>query len=273
MNTPSDVLPTALTDNDYADLETALDNGQFQMYLQFIYDIRKDSYVGVEALSRWVHPEKGLILPAQYIHDLHVCGLISRLDYQMLEKSCRLLEAWSDSNLGKLRVCCNFTRLTLGAPDFVSNFLEITGKFRFDHDNLVIEMTEDVIFDDADALNDNIAACREAGFRVALDDLGAGYTSFNDLCDYPVDIIKVDRHITQKVITSRGKSFLREMIKLAHHLGIGVLCEGVETEAERAAVQEIGCDYVQGFYYSRAFPAENAVEEYQKAQDRPPEVI
>ena len=273
MSTPTSMLPAELPDNDYADLEKALDNNQFQMYIQFIYDIRKDSYVGVEALSRWVHPEKGLVLPSEYIRDLHDCGLISRLDYQMLEKSCRLLEAWSNSNLGSLRVSCNFTRITLGAPDFVSRFMNITGRYHFDPDNLVIEITEDVAFDDTDAISNNISACREAGFRVALDELGAGYTSFNDLCDYPVDIIKVDRCITRKVVTSKGKSFLREMIKLAHHLGIGVLCEGVETEEERAAIREVGCDYIQGFYYSRALPVEEAVEEYRKSREGSRETV
>ena len=264
MSAPSGGFTAESSAISVSELEAALANDEFQTYIQFVYDVRRDCFVGVEALSRWMHPERGLIFPGQYIGTLFSSGLISRLDYQMLEKSCRLLEAWNDSGLCKLRLSCNFARVTLGSPEFFPKFLEIVGNYRFDYDNLILELTEDSLSDRPDLVLENVISCKEMGFRVALDDLGAGCTSFNDLCDFPLDVIKVDRHIVQRAVTSRGRSFLRELIKLAHHLGIGVICEGVETEDERAAVRDAGCDYVQGFFYSRALPVDRAMEEYRR---------
>ena len=114
----------------------------------------------------------------------------------------------------------------------------------------------------------NIIAFKKLGFKVALDDFGSGYSSFSDLCDYPIDIIKIDRHIVAKTATPRGNALLRGITKLAHDLGIKVLCEGVETEKENINSINADSDYIQGYYYFRVLPQEETDAFFKKYQDR-----
>lgn len=248
----------------YAELAKALEGGQFELNIQLIYDIRKTSFVGGEALSRWNHPEKGILLPKHYIQDLHQCGLIKNLDFYMLECTCLILEAWKESELKDLQLSCNFSRATISEKGFYERFTQIVNRYSFDRKHLILEITEDSISSDTETARQNVLDCKSCGFLVALDDLGVGYTSFSDLCDFPVDIIKIDKLIVQKAITEQGQNVLTEMVQLAHNLNMQVLCEGVETEAELAAVRRCGCDYIQGFYYCRVLSVEQAVEFYHK---------
>ena len=250
----------------FIELEQALENQQFEMFIQLVYDIRAKTFTGVEALARWRHPERGTLSPVGFMPDLQRCGLVDRLDFYMLEKGCRLLEAWKHSNLDNLHLSCNFSRISISAPDFKARFDEIVNKYDFDHSNLILEITEDSLAEDAEAAHRNIAECTACGFRAALDDMGVGYTSFLDLCDYPVDRIKIDRAIVKRSITPRGRAVLTEITQLAHHLDMKVLCEGVETDAERTAVEECGCDYIQGFYYSHVLPVDKAMEQYRQSR-------
>ena len=105
-----------------------------------------------------------------------------------------------------------------------------------------------------------------------MDDLGNGFTSFGDLCDYPIDMIKIDRYIVAKSANARGNAVLKSIIKMAHELEMEVLCEGVETEAEDTTVKAAGCDYIQGFRYSRVLPLDNALEFYRKKQSSAAEI-
>ena len=157
-------------------------------------------------------------------------------------------------------ISCNFTRITVSSTDFLQRFREITEKYRFDHSNLILELTEDSLSDNHTAAYLNILACKKEGYRIALDDFGSGYTSFSDLCDYPIDLIKVDRHIIAKATTERGSVLLNGICKLARYLDVLVLCEGVETAEENAVVQTVNCDFVQGYFYSRSYPLYEALE-------------
>ena len=245
-------------------LAAAIENNEFVLYLQFIVRAEDGRIIGAEALSRWHSVENGVLSPAYYIEDMKRAGIISKLDFSMLEKACRQLETWQEDGYGWLHLSCNFTRITISEVDFLQKFNDTVNQYSFDRKNLVIELTEDSLVDNMAVAYQNILACKEAGFTVALDDLGAGYSSFSDLCDYPVDIIKVDRHIVAKAATERGNALLRGITTMAHGLGIEVLCEGVESETESKRIKETGCDYIQGFYYSRVLPQENAMEYYKK---------
>ena len=109
-------------------------------------------------------------------------------------------------------------------------------------------------------VRENALACRKKGVRIVLDDFGSGYTSLSDLCDFTVDCVKIDRHIIQKSVEPTGKKLLKGICRLAHEMDIKVLCEGVETEEENVAMEDIECEYIQGFYYSRVYPKEYAME-------------
>lgn len=246
----------------------AINDHEFTIYLQFIVDINLNKICGAEALSRWQSPQEGILTPMHYIDFMTTAGIIDQLDFVTLDMTCELLEKWSQTDKQDLWISCNFTRLTVSQEDFLSRFFEIIQKYQFNHKNLVIELTEDTLTDDKTMAYQNVVACKKAGFTIALDDMGSGYSSLRDLSDYPIDIIKIDKDLTTKAVTERGKKLLRGIANLAHDLNIQVLCEGVEGEEEREVVLEAKCDYIQGFYYSRVLPVDFAEEHYSVLKSR-----
>lgn len=243
----------------------ALEKREFLLYLQMIVN-QDEKFVGAEALSRWQNREKGLLLPNMFIESLKSAGLIDKLDFYILEEVCKQLEQWNLDGKGNLWISCNFTRFTISRNDFVERFHAVLGRYQFSPDRLIVELTEDSLMNNTAVAYSNILACKEMGCQIALDDLGSGYSSLQDLCDYPIDMIKIDRHILLKSITSRGNTLLQWITTLGHNLGMKVLCEGVESEEEKQRVCEAGCDYMQGFYYSRVLPRDEAELFYMRKQ-------
>jgi len=238
-----------------------LKNNEFKMYLQFIVDNKTKKIVLAEALSRWESPEKGIIYPGSYIGQMEESGLISVHDYYMFELVCRQLEKWSNTEYKDISISCNFTRITLSEDDCIEKLKKIAGKYTFDRSKLAIEISEDAMEKDRETAQKNVMLCKEQlGFRIYLDDLGCGYTSLVNLCDYPIDVVKIDRDILLKTELENGKKLFFGIIALAHNMDIRVICEGVETEAQNALVSESDCDYVQGWYYSKALPIEECEE-------------
>lgn len=235
---------------------TGLENNEFKMYLQFIVDSKTKKIVSAEALSRWDSPSKGIIGPANYIGHMETAGLISMHDFYMFELACRQLEKWSNTEYKDISISCNFTRITLSEEDCIDKLKMISQGYNFDKSKLAIEITEDAIEEDREIAKRNVRRCKELGFRVYLDDLGSGYTSLVNLCDYPIDVVKIDRDILLRTNTQRGKALFSGIVALAHKLDISAICEGVETEEQNALIAESGCDYVQGWYYSKAMPLE-----------------
>ncbi len=234
------------------------ENNEFKMYLQFVVDNKTKKIVSAEALSRWNSVDKGLLPPSMYIENMETVGLISKLDFYMFELVCRQLEKWNDTECKDIMISCNFTRITLSEENFIDRFTEIANSYKFDKSKLVIEITEDAMEKDRELATENVAKCKALGFNVYLDDLGSGYTSLVNLCDYPIDVVKIDRDILLKTDTKKGRDLFSGIIALAHNLNIKVICEGVETEAQNKLVSESDCDYVQGWYYSKPLPVEES---------------
>lgn len=247
-------------------LSDAVKNNEIQLYLQFIADAKTGNLIGAEALSRWQTAEDGLLSPSHYIEAMREAGMLDQLDFFVLEEACKQLESWSTTDKKHLWISCNFARTTVSCGDFLERFDAILHRYHFNKHSLVIELTEDTLADNQAVAYQNILACKNRGFTIALDDLGNGYSSISDLCDYPVDIIKIDRHIVTKSATDRGNALLQGIIKMAHGLNIRVLCEGVETEKEKEKVILAGSDYVQGFHYSRVLPQSEAEAFYAQYQ-------
>lgn len=233
-----------------------IENNEFKMYLQFIVDNKTEKIVSAEALSRWDCPQKGIIGPVNYIENMELTGTISKHDFYMFDLACRQLEKWSNAEYKDISISCNFTRITLSEEDCFEKLKMISEKYNFDRSKLAIEITEDAIEKDMEFAKKNVIHCKELGFRVYLDDLGNGYTSLSNLCDYPIDVVKIDRDILLKANTQRGKDLFSGIVALAHSLNMSVICEGVETTEQNALVSESGCDYTQGWYYSKALPLE-----------------
>lgn len=245
-------------------ISAALENKEFQVYLQFIYDVGAKKFCGAEVLSRWHSRDEGVLSPSHYIGDMKTAGMVDKLDFYIFEKTCELLSAWKGTALERIQLSCNFTRTTLSLSTFSESFEKILHKYDFSPENLLIEITEDSLVDDRAVAYQNVLAIKKLGCRIALDDFGSGYTSFRDLCEYPIDVIKVDRDIVARSSSTRGHAVLVAIIQLAHALGIRVLCEGVETENENKKTIDAECDYIQGFMYSRVLPLENAIDFYQR---------
>ena len=236
-------------------LRDALDNKEFRLYVQYIFDGKGSVACGAEALSRWDSPEEGIVTPEEYIHMLETAEMIDELDFYILGECCRTLEEWQQTPKKNLWLSCNMTRITLSDERFAQRFKEIVEQYDFDISKLVIEITEDAFTENKSSIIDSIAVCKQLGCRVALDDFGRGYSSVKDLSDYPVDIIKIDRELISGSDTEKGRQLLMGIIKLAHFLGIKALCEGVETEEELAVSTNAACDYIQGYLLSRTNPA------------------
>ena len=183
-------------------------------------------------------------------------GLISKHDFYMFEQACRQLEKWGKTEYKDISISCNFTRITLSEENCIAKLQEIASKYDFDKSKLIIEITEDAIEKNMENAKKNVKLCKELGFRIYLDDLGSGYTSLSNLCDYPIDVVKIDRDILLKADTKRGKDLFSGIIALAHSLNIFVICEGVETEEQNTLVSQSNCDYIQGWYYAKALPIE-----------------
>ena len=232
------------------------ENNEFKMYLQFIVDNKSKRIVSAEALSRWDSPSKGLIGPSKYIENMEMAGLISRHDFYMFELACLQLEKWKETAFENITLSCNFTRITLSEENFIDKLSMISNSYSFDKSKIAIEITEDAMEKDRKTATENVTRCKELGFRVYLDDLGSGYTSLENLCDYPIDVVKIDRDILLKTESEKGKDLFTGIVALAHSLNIKVICEGVETEEQNTLVSSSDCDFIQGWYYSKALPLE-----------------
>lgn len=237
-------------------LRKALDEKEFKIYTQYIYDSSGKTVCGAEALSRWESPDSGVILPGEYIKMLETAEMIGELDMYNLGECCRTLENWREGAKQNLWLSCNMTRLTLSDPAFPERLRKLTAGCHFDRSKLIIEITESAMEENVECVVRNIIACKEMGFRTALDDFGSGYSSLKNLNDYPIDIIKIDRKIISDAKGERGGMLLFGIIGLAHYLGIEALCEGVETPEEIAVSQYSRCDYLQGYLLARACPVD-----------------
>ncbi len=236
----------------------AVAQGEMTPYLQLVVD-REGRVDGAELLSRWQEPEEGLLQPGEYIDLMIRSGVIARHDLEIFRQTCRQLEAWSrQPGREKLYLACNFTRATLSEPDFVEQIRRVAEGFSFPRDRLMLEITEDTLARSESAVRETLLGLTALGFRMALDDLGAGYSSLQDLCSYPIQCVKLERRLILRTAEEQGRRLVAGLCQLSHSMGIRVLCEGVETREQRDTVLELGCDLIQGFYYARPLPPREA---------------
>lgn len=238
-------------------MSKAVEKGEFEPYLQFVVD-RAGTVVGAEAVSRWQNPEEGLLKPSKYIDLMIRAGTITELDLYMLRCACVQLQTWKREGRGTLWLSCNFTRQSIADEKILARVREIVEQYDFTRDRLAVELTEDSYARDREAALRTIEGLHAMGLHIVLDDIGAGYSSLSDLSTYPIDGVKIDRSIVIESALPRARALLEGMIRLSHDMGIRVLCEGVEDKATCDAVLAAGCDFIQGFYFSRVLPGREA---------------
>jgi len=240
------------------DVETALKQQQFEVYLQPQYNHRTHQLVGAEALVRWNHPEKGMISPDSFIPILEKNGFISRLDYFVWDSVCRLLARWREQGLPDISVSVNISRVDIQVPNFCRSLINLVQRYGVEPCNLRLEITETAYIESASQLLSVVNKLRDEGFVVEMDDFGKGYSSLNTLKNVPVDILKLDMGFLHEDEEGgshgRGGVILNSVMHMAHWLNISVIAEGVETLRQADYLMSIGCDVVQGYLYSRPLP-------------------
>lgn len=239
-------------------IKKGLQNDEFKMHLQFLVDNKTKKITSAEALSRWKISDEEIIMPGSYIGIMEKSGLIVDFDYYMFEKVCHKLSLWKNTDLEELSISCNITRITLSENNFAARVKEISDKYDFDRNKLILEITEDTSERDSVTAHHNIRMVKDMGFCIALDDIGIGYTSLRNLCEYSIDTVKISRDVLLLSDKERGKKLFLSFVSFIRALDMKVVCEGVETETQNALVSESECDYIQGWYYSKALPEEMA---------------
>jgi diguanylate cyclase (GGDEF)-like protein len=236
-------------------LDRAIHKGWIQIYYQPMVRTLTDCLCGIEALVRWVDPERGIISPADFIPVLEDNQLITQLDLYVLDQVCRGMRQKMAERSELVPVSINLSRLDFLNCDIFREVERSVQRYGIARDLLNIEVTESIVMDESDLLKEAIARFRDAGYKVFMDDFGSGYSSLNVLRDYEFDEIKLDmvflRHFDEK-----AKRVIRSAVSVAKGLGIEVLAEGVETEAQYAFLKAIGCDKAQGYYFSPPVPLE-----------------
>lgn len=234
----------------------ALANNEFQVYLQPKFRLSDETLVGAEALVRWLESDGHMIFPNEFIHIFEKNGFISMLDMYMFEKVCGILQDWQKNGRPLICISVNFSRLHLNNPNFVNDLADIADRYRVPKKYLEIEITESVILDNEEKLVVVLDQLHNKGFTLSMDDFGTGYSGLGLLQNLPVDIIKIDRRFfTNNKYKARASSLIRNVIRMARDLDIVTVAEGVESADQVDFLREVGCDIVQGYYYSRPIPA------------------
>ena len=239
--------------------ERAFENHEFKVYLQPKYDIRTTKVMGAESLVRWQHPEKGLIFPKDFIPMFEQNMLITKLDEYIWEESCRILRDYIDKGYTAVPISVNVSRMDIYSLDLSKIFVNLTDKYNIDRRYLEIEITESAFTSDEEQILKAVDELRELGFIVLMDDFGSGYSSLNMLKDISVDVLKIDTRFLEagRDGNTKGKEILESVIKMAKWIGLAVIAEGVETDEQKNFLLDRGCNYAQGFYFSRAIDEES----------------
>ncbi|MCI8356784.1 MAG: EAL domain-containing protein [Lachnospiraceae bacterium] len=235
-------------------MENAIAENQFMMYLQPKYSITRNKIIGAEALVRWRHPTRGMIYPDQFIPIIEENGFIKKVDYYIWEKACLFIKKCQDAGIHSCPVSVNVSRIHLRDNECIGVLSGLIEENGISRKLLELEITETA---DSQQVSKKALALREEGFTLLMDDFGSGYSSLNILLETPFDVIKLDRKFIENMMVSdKGRLILEQVVSMSDKLGLGLLAEGVETREQIDLLQKIGCDQVQGYYYAKPMPEE-----------------
>ena len=239
----------------FNELQRALREGWFQLYLQPKYDARHHTIVSAEALSRIQVPGKDLISPGQYIPMLEKCHLIRYLDFHMLRKICALMEEWIQEGKPLLQISVNFSRQTLLEEHLITHLRQIQDEYQIPFHYIMIEITESLGDMEQNVIATIAKEIARLGFRLSLDDFGAEYANMSILSVLRFDELKLDRSLISRVTLNKAnQSIVRCIVDMCEDLHIECVAEGVEQKEQLDLLMELGCFIIQGFYFSRPLP-------------------
>ena len=234
------------------DLRCAIDRQEFRLHYQPIVSLANGAIEGFEALVRWQHPRHGLLYPDAFIPVAEETGLIVPLGWSVLEDACRQQVAWQGRMAHHPFVSVNVSGRQFMQPDVVPRVERILAETGCRADSLRLELTETIVMENASAAIDKLARLSDLNIQLYIDDFGTGYSSLSYLHRLPIHAIKIDRSFAQQVIGQ--PEIVRTIVSLAHSLGMRAEAEGIETDAQLACLRELGCEFGQGFYFSKPVP-------------------
>lgn len=241
-------------------MEAALANREFVMYLQPQINVKTRKLSGAEALVRWNHPTKGVMVPFQFLELFESNGFIVKLDKYMWEEACKYLAVLKERGI-ETPIAVNISRAHIGATDLTKEFTELVKKYDISPSRLELEITENLFMDDVHELFDQMSSLKQNGFSIHMDDFGSAYSSLNMLRNAPVDTLKIDKFFFDEIMTTeRGRIIVESSVRMAKQLGLMTIAEGVETQEQLDFLEGIGCDIVQGYYFSRPVPIDKFEE-------------
>jgi EAL domain-containing protein (putative c-di-GMP-specific phosphodiesterase class I) len=240
-----------------AELEHALRAGELEIFYQPTVSLRSDRIVGVEALIRWRHPQRGLILPMEFIPLAERSDLIIPLGRWVLGEACRRARGWQERYPGRstLEMSVNLSARQLRHPGLVSDVAEALKSSGLDGSHLVLEVTESMMMEDMETAAITLHKLKNLGVRLAIDDFGTGYSSLSHLRRFPVDILKIDKSFLNNMGHEvADAAILRAVIKLAKSMGLEVVAEGIEKAEQLTHLRGLDCEFAQGFLFARPLP-------------------
>lgn len=247
------------------DMNRALANKEFQVYLQPKISTAEEVLAGAEALVRWIHPKEGFISPNKFIPIFEKNGFITKLDDYMLEEVASLQAQWLVEGRKVVPISVNISRAHFTRSDLATHISTIVDKYQVPHNVIELELTESAFFDDKKLLLNTIEQLRESGFSVSMDDFGAGYSSLNSLKEMHIDVLKIDADFFRGAdVEERGMLIVSEVIDLAKKLDMKIVAEGIESREQVDFLTEQECDLIQGYFFAKPMPVAEFVEKYKE---------
>ena len=233
-------------------MEHALENGEFHVQLQPVYDIATGKPASAEALVRWHRPGQGIVSPGLFVPLFEENGFISKMDHNIWEQVCQILASRRDRGLPEIPISVNLSRRSIFSSSVFDEIVALVEKYDIKPHLFRIEVTESSYTETIDLVIAMVKRLQDYGFTVLMDDFGSGYSSFNAFSDIPVNILKADMVFMQNLEANpRVASIFTSIVSMAHSLGVPVIAEGVETEEQYEFLRSVGCDYAQGYYCAR----------------------
>ena len=241
------------------DFTGALEQKQFVVYFQPKYDIRPDRPMicGAEALVRWNHPELGMISPGVFVPLFERNGLIPDLDNYVWREAAARIRFWKDTLGRSVPVSVNVSRIDMLDPNLQDTLCSLVKEYRLDFSDLHLEITESAYTQDSDQIVRMVAGLRDLGFMIEMDDFGSGYSSLNMISTLPIVALKLDMLFIRHAFSANGNTRMIEItLDISRSLSVPMIAEGVETEEQMLSLKRMGCDIVQGYYFSKPVPPE-----------------
>ena len=240
------------------DFQKAIDEDQFHVYYQPKFDVRPEIPVlaSAEALVRWRHPDLGMISPGVFIPLFEDNGLIQKLDHYVWRTTARQIRTWKDRLGFAVPVSVNVSRIDMYDPHLIDVLLGLIEEYGLKTSELLLEITESAYTQDSEQIIETVNKLRDLGFHIEMDDFGTAYSSLNMISTLPIDALKLDMQFIRNAFSQRKDTRMLEVIiDIADYLDVPVIAEGVETQEQLNALKAMGCDLVQGYYFSRPVPA------------------